>query len=59
MEQTAPMEETAEPEEHPGAPGRESPTKYELGLNILILLVVLLKSLIENGVDYFTPLSSV
>lgn len=31
MEQTAPMEETAEPEEHPGAPGRESPTKITEG----------------------------
>ncbi|KAL8203384.1 UNVERIFIED_CONTAM: hypothetical protein K2H54_050675 [Gekko kuhli] len=59
MEQTAPMEETAEPEEHSGAPEGESPTKYELGLNILILLTVFFKSLLENGVDSSTLLSNV
>lgn len=59
MEQTAPMEETAEPEEHPGAPEGESPIKYKIGLNILILLTVFFKLLLENGVDSSTPLSNV
>lgn len=35
LEQAAPMEETAETEEHPGVPERESPTKYELVWNVL------------------------
>lgn len=41
MEQTTPMEETAEAEEHPGIPEGESPTKYELVLNFLFFRALL------------------